>query len=149
MRISNNDDHIRARLFRKLGIDAMVAESKYASDAEMTKCQQRKMLDETVVALEEPLKFHGEPSGSARRNGARIKFNPVVKVLTISSHSMYSDRIKKVIWSNSAEIKQNANRNIREFAAEGWNWEKVVEEDEMFLDKCANEYIHPVHLGFL
>jgi hypothetical protein len=51
------------------------------------------------------------------------------------------------MWSNSAEIRLNAQRNIREFAAEGWNWEKVLEEDEMYHDKFSNELIHPVHLG--
>ena len=47
------------------------------------------------------------------------------------------------------ELRQNARRNHKEFSYEGWKWEDVLEEADMFVDKLSNEYIHPVHLGGL
>jgi hypothetical protein len=145
MRI-NNDDQIRTRLFRTLGIDAVVAESKTSRGGVAATKTQPEVPVEGGIPHKQPLKI-GDESSPSPKKGSRIQFNTMVTVVPIPSHSQYSDIIKKVIWSNSAEIKQNAQRNLREFAAEGWNWKKVLEEEEMFLDKLSNERIHPVHLG--
>ena len=79
--------------------------------------------------------------------GRTIRFNSSVDIVTIPSHTTYSDTIKQNLYSSSYEIRQNAQRNRREFAAEQWKWENAVEEDQMFFDKRSNEHIHPVHLG--
>lgn len=76
-----------------------------------------------------------------------IRFDSEVRVISIPSHSEYSKNLKEFIWNSPREIQQNASRNRREFAAEGWNWRNVVEEDQMYLDRSSLEFIHPVHLG--
>jgi hypothetical protein len=134
------DDHIRARLLRTLGI---------RSGQQKTQGPKRALSSHSrlikIVPTHQPLKNHDMSTPS--KKSSRIQFNCNVSVVPIPSHSRYSDRIKKQLWSNSKEISMNARRNIREFSSEEWNWEKVVEEDEMFLDTQSNELIHPVHLG--
>jgi hypothetical protein len=136
------DDHIRARLLRTLGIHPW--EQKIRSP-------ERPLLSpsslDKVVPTQQPLKNHD--SSTPSKKDSRIQFNCKVSVIPIPSHSRYSDRIKKKLWSNSKEISMNAKRNMREYSSEEWNWEKVVEEDEMFLDTHSNEHIHPVHLGWM
>ena len=87
------------------------------------------------------------PTPSSKHQHHHIHFDTSVKVIDIPSRQEYPPQLRKVLWSNFDEIKLNAQRNRREFAAEGWDWHKVVEEDEMFFDKCSQERIHPVHLG--
>ena len=86
-------------------------------------------------------------SASAAECEKRTRFHPAVAVVTIPSHSSYTDVVKRSVWSTPSEIHQNARRNRREFAAENWNWENVIEEDGMYFDDRSKEHIHPVHLG--
>lgn len=37
-------------------------------------------------------------------------------------------------------------RNLREFAAEGYNWSTACEEDRMYIDSDTQELVHPVHV---
>jgi hypothetical protein len=134
------DDHIRARLLRTLGIHSGEQEIKRPERALLSRSSGDK-----VVPTQQPLKNHG--ISTKPKKDSRIQFNCNVSVVPIPSHSRYSERIRKQLWSNSKEISMNARRNIREFSSEEWNWEKVVEEDAMFLDTHSNELIHPVHLG--
>lgn len=108
------------------------------------------------------------PDGSARRSpltGARIIHEPLkgenpltsrkiafedqVEVLTIPTRYEYSDRIKSRIWSNRHELAENAERNAMEFAAEGWNWRNVTEDEGMYICSVSGELVHPVHLQHL
>ena len=93
----------------------------------------------------QPLKTGSRFESKSERR-SKIHFDDYVTVVPIPSHTKYSDETKRLIWSNSAEISMNAKRNLREFASEGWNWRDVVEEDQMFLDRFSDEFIHPVHL---
>ncbi|CAJ1952532.1 unnamed protein product [Cylindrotheca closterium] len=74
----------------------------------------------------------------------RIHFYNKVQVVYIPSRDHYPDALKSTIWSNSAEIRQNARRNTIEFAAEGWDWRRCCEDEAMFLSP-RGERIHPVH----
>jgi hypothetical protein len=103
----------------------------------------------TEPTLEVPLKNHcgnaKDEHGSCRRR--TIQFNSVVQMKPIPSHLDYSDRVKKFLWSNRHEIHLNSQRNIREFAFEGWNVHYVLEEENMFYDQRKAEFVHPAHLG--
>jgi hypothetical protein len=76
----------------------------------------------------------------------RVRFNENVDVVSIPSRYQYSDRIRKVLWSNKHEIMENAERNIIEYEAEGWDWNTVVLEEEMFVDSLTGSLVHPCHL---
>jgi hypothetical protein len=78
---------------------------------------------------------------------SRIQFNSVVQVKTIPSHVDYSNRVRKHLWSNRHELRETTERNMREFAFEGWNINQVIEEDDMFFDRRSHEFIHPVHVS--
>lgn len=135
MRIKS-DDRIRHRLIRSLGID-------HSSKTNTNSRAQKNIL--TSATQEIPLKNHCG-SQTAPKADSRIQFNAVVKAMPIPSHQDYSDRVKRLIWSNATEIRQNAQRNAREFAFEGWSAQYVLEEDQMYLDVGSMEFIHPVHV---
>lgn len=77
---------------------------------------------------------------------ARVQFNENADVVRIPSRYQYSERIRKVLWSNKHEIMENAERNIIEFESEGWDWQNVVLDDEMFIDSATGSLVHPCHL---
>mmetsp|Transcript_18686 Transcript_18686/g.32918 ORF Transcript_18686/g.32918 Transcript_18686/m.32918 type:complete len:157 (-) Transcript_18686:303-773(-) len=149
---TKSDDRIRNRLIRSLGIveeiPAALRKKCSSNDGilgETTK-YHRNIL--TGPTLEIPLKNHcglsNETEGSPH---SRIQFNSVVQMKPIPSHTDYSDRVKKHLWSNRHEIRRNSQRNLQEFAFEGWNVHQVIEEDAMFFDKLAMEFVHPAHIG--
>lgn len=88
-----------------------------------------------------------EHKGRAKRpdtNRKRlVRFNSIVTEKRIASHKKYSDRMKRALWSNSEESKDNAYRNRIEFQAEGMDWQSVLENDEMYIDVITGELIHP------
>lgn len=141
MRIKT-DDQIRHRLIRSLGIDHR---PKTNIQAISTKHQKNIL---TARSEEVPLKDHCTQR-IPEKTDSRIQFNSVVKSMPIPSHQDYSDRVKRLLWSNGSEIRENAQRNAREFAFEGWSAQCVLEEDQMYLDVGSMEFIHPVHVvGF-
>jgi Zn-finger protein len=64
-------------------------------------------------------------------------------VHTIPNRNAYSDR--DAIWIHSDEFRSSVHRNIAEFAADGWNWRKVTEEQDFI--QAQNELIHPAHFA--
>ena len=76
-------------------------------------------------------------------NSWHKRFNNDVMVVQIPSHTDYSDRIKRFLWSNGREISENAERNRVEYASEGWDWHTVLEDDDMYVDASTGELIHP------
>jgi hypothetical protein len=145
---SSSDFEIRARLLSSLGIRAAVEVVAQKQAIQPDKQIFDRSLLRNGVPTSEPLKVSKDDDyWLPLKKSSKIQFDSSVKVVHIPSHSQYSSRIKKHIWSNPREIKENANRNLREFASEGWDWKTVVEEDEMFLDKFSNEFIHPAHLN--
>jgi hypothetical protein len=88
-----------------------------------------------------PSSIGGDGSGSGR---VSIHFDSNVSVVVIPSRHQYSNRIKRCMWSNSSEIRENAERNAMEFRAEGWDWHSVLEDDDMYRNASTGELVHPV-----
>lgn len=75
-----------------------------------------------------------------------IQFENEVLVVPIPSRHEYSNRIRKFLWMGVEEISENAERNRAEYASEGWDWHKVLEDDEMYVDSESGELVHPIWL---
>lgn len=72
----------------------------------------------------------------------RVSFNKKVSVVEIPSHRDYDDESHSSTWLSCGDIQSNAERNLREFAAEGWDWKNVVEETSMY--RLTNgQLVHP------
>ena len=76
----------------------------------------------------------------------RVKLKPEVCIIPIPLRTEYSCHIKNSLWSSSSELYANALRNSIEFAAEGFDWRKVTEDDQMVVHVDSGELIHPVHI---
>jgi hypothetical protein len=79
----------------------------------------------------------------------RLVFSDDVQVVPIPMRSEYSNRIKERMYSGRAELSENAQRNVVEFEAEGWDASTVLDDESQFY-KCplTGELIHPVHLAY-
>jgi len=102
-----------------------------------------------VTSFQEPLKTDDSKKKVTSKKSTRIHFQDEVEVVPIPTRYEYSDRIKSRIWSNRHELQENAERNAMEFAAEGWNWRNVTEDEGMFICSVSGELVHPIHLQHL
>ena len=75
----------------------------------------------------------------------KITFSSVVSIMDIPSRDSYSIEERQTIWIPSEDLKQLTEKNLLEFAAEGWFWQNVVEEDGMVL--MNGVLMHPIHLN--
>lgn len=110
-----------------------------------------------VVSSQEALKYNHKDDFSQHRRRKninaeaadggkkKITFDDVVQVLPIPKRNEYSNRISCRLWSGAVEINENAARNSVEFAAEGWDWRTVTEDEKMYICYATGERIHPVH----
>ena len=76
----------------------------------------------------------------------KLKFNEQVEVCLIPKKEEYSKRVRVHLWNSPEEMAANAHRNTVEFAAEGWDWRNVMEDENMYRCLATNELIHPVHI---
>lgn len=174
----NGDDH-RARLLNRLGIDRNQQKQPMTAAQNRRLRILRGMgvgytlhpsppdgsavrppLD-GVQGFREPLKCRHEVSSDATAAASSagtdtgtdtkqtLRFQDEVEVVPIPTRFEYSDRIKSRIWSSRHELQENAERNALEFAAEGWNWRTVTEDDGMFICSVSGELVHPIHLQHL
>jgi len=126
-------------------IEAGETVSKLTSSATMTeplKYKEQEFDDESHTSSETKESQTGKGKNSRGKN---LIFDDSVAVVPIPMRTEYSDRVRSRLWSNRYEIHENASRNAVEFAAEGWDWRKVTEDDGMFVCTSSGELIHPVH----
>jgi hypothetical protein len=146
----SQDDPIRSRLLNKLGIRKPSDEMRTNADNSKNDNNNdpltllRKFGRDSVFrqSLNDSRE---ETNGPSRRPSRKrlVKFDREVMVQPIASHKNYSKRIKNTLWSDSAEIQDNAYRNQAEFAAEGWDYTKALEEEDMYIDAETGELVHP------
>ena len=79
------------------------------------------------------------------RPSRSVQFNEVVSALLIPERSEYSAEQKAALFQTKREIARNIERNLIEFAAEGYCWKDAFEEDDMITDSDG-ERVHPAHL---
>lgn len=147
----------RLRILRGMGIGYSLAQQHYSPPAGSAR---RPPLD-GITPFQEPLKAEEEKEqqqapmlietttkeqDTTTTTKPRICFQDQVEVLPIPTRYEYSDRIKSRIWSNRHELHKNAQRNALEFAAEGWDWRNVTEDDGMYICSMSGELVHPIHL---
>lgn len=84
-----------------------------------------------------------QTASSITSNLRRVRFDNKVMVVRIPSRNAYSSRIKKALWRNKSELKDIADRNRCEYLAEGWEWRKAVEDEDMYIEAATGEKIHP------
>ncbi len=75
-----------------------------------------------------------------------VSLHKSVSVIPIPSRCSYSPTVREKIWTSSAELCTNAARNTVEFASEGWDWRRVIEDEHMLLHQASGELIHPIHV---
>jgi hypothetical protein len=49
------------------------------------------------------------------------------------------------MWADRAEISAMVERNTVEFESEGFDWENVVLDQDMYVNEGSGELIHPCH----
>ena len=130
----------------KLSLSAMTLEPlKYKRDTTTTTTQTS--LVDTNHRNHSPLTEESSSSNQTldKRRKKQIQFNDHVSVVPIPMRNEYSERVRARLWSDRYEIHDMASRNALEFAAEGWDWKNVIEDDGMFVCTASGELIHPVH----
>jgi hypothetical protein len=136
MMVTNNDgDRIRSKLLNRLGF---VEPTSQPFDFYPVSLRKR------VVTFYMPLKW--ESKQETRRKTA-VVFDDNVSVISIPSHSDYSERIRSRTWADRYEIADMASRNMLEFASEGWDWRNVAGDEDML--QIDGELIHPIHRNSL
>lgn len=141
----SSGDTIRSRLLNKLGIEPDAPQRQTASTA-----SPQPSFHENIAFFVSLKADYGAPDNSrvspqdrTAEEKKRIVFNPEVKVQPIPSHTDFSERIRRVMWTNAEEMDENTARNCLEYTAEGWDWRNVVDDDEMIV--VNGEKIHPIH----
>ena len=104
---------------------------------------QEKLKARNDTSISTQMKSSNEQKTSRRK----ISFEETVNVIQIPSRHAYSTRIKKFLWNDSREIREMAQRNYKEFEAEGFDYRNVVLDEDMFVDSINGNLIHPCHLS--
>jgi hypothetical protein len=107
--------HRRLRILRGMGVGHHTNNFS-PPDGSATRCPLN-----GATTFSEPLQYDDAPDRkqSFLRKSTKIAFQDQVEVLPIPTRYEYSNRIKKRIWSNQHELRENAERNAVEFASEG------------------------------
>ena len=98
----------------------------------------------------EPLVADHGKGATAKATKSRVSFASSVDVQEIPSFRDYSREERAAMWTGLVEIDINADRNCREFWADGRDWRTATEEDAfgLWYDETTgrSEWMHPVTL---
>lgn len=143
---SSHENVIRSRLLNRLGIyqSYPVEQMQQQNIIRNVSLSSPPPSPCTIDVRREALKDSGSvDDDSCPVRKRQITFDSTVTVFSIPSRFEYSNRVKKFLWNGGREIKANAERNLKEFAAEGWNWHTVLEDEDMLVDAKTGELVHP------
>lgn len=111
----------------------------------------------SLAKMQEPLKYSKDDSVSTtpktattttntkpKRRG--IFFDESVSVVPIPMRTDYSKRMRDRMYHDRKDLATMAARNSIEFAAEGWDWRTVTEEDGMYTCSVTGTKVHPIHI---
>lgn len=75
-----------------------------------------------------------------------ISFDESVSIVPIPMRSDYSKRMRDRMFHDRKELETMAARNSIEFAAEGWDWRTVTEDDGFYTCSVTGTKVHPIHI---
>merc|ERR1712157_593140 len=78
-----------------------------------------------------------------KRKGVSFGEDVMVQPVPHSSALTYQQRRK--MYASSSEVRQNKQRNKKEYRYEGCDWRNATEEWEMSVDMITGELVHPAH----
>ena len=145
-KMPSQDQAIRSRLLFKLGIQKPPAADANAAIATVDPDTITLLRRDDCPVFRQSLNDSLEERLRKPRRASRkrlVQFDADVMVQPIASHKNYSKRIKKTLWTDREELADNAYRNQAEFAAEGYDIEKVLEDEDMYIDAETGELVHP------
>jgi len=106
--------------------------------------------DESSSTLAESSDDESIPSTSShgsvlkpRKTG--VSFSTDVKVQPVPHSSTLTPQQRRKMYATSFEVRQNKQRNKREYRYDGCDWRNATEEWEMGVDMVTGELVHPAH----
>jgi hypothetical protein len=73
----------------------------------------------------------------------KVGFASTVSVMEIPGRLDYSEQVRHSYWADKRETSMMTERNMIEFAAEGWDWKNAADDEHMLI--INGEAVHPVH----
>ena len=142
--VQRNGSNIRKRFLLRLGFESLPPKDMPISPSLFSSLHTKPRF--CAESYQAPLNAAAdcpEKSSHTTQTQRRVSFCSSVTVIPIPSHSDFSDRIKRSLWTSASELHEQVMRNCVEFAAEGWNWKLVVEESNMIWH--GGKQVHPCH----